>query len=144
MEIAERKSILEKCIAYYVRNGYRVGSQNDTSVQMVKPKTFSLGLAIILFLIYIVPFIIYLLYYLSQKEKTAYIMVDERGGIVVTDESGVARSYSNADTFLSAHPTGSTFRNAENDPGLTSSTKIVLAVLVLIVVSICVWLMYFS
>ena len=85
MENAERKTVLESSIVYYVRQGYRVGYQTEFSAQLLKPKQFSLLLAIVLFLFYIIPFVIYLLYYAAQKDKSIYLVVDEEGIISATD-----------------------------------------------------------
>ena len=40
MTIDMRRNILDKEIQSYVRKGYRVMSQTDTSAQLVKPKKF--------------------------------------------------------------------------------------------------------
>lgn len=104
MEISERKAILEKCIAYYVKSGYRVNSQNETSAQMVNPKKFSGCLASILVLTFVVPFILYLLYYLSEKDKTVYLQVDELGKITITFGNGEVRNYKSVEPFLPQFP----------------------------------------
>lgn len=97
MDTTEKKIILENAIAYYVRQGYRVVSQTENTVQLIKPKQFSLLAAIILVLIYILPFVLYLLYYLAQKDKTVYIVVNDEGKISVTDESGQLRIVDNVE-----------------------------------------------
>jgi len=71
----KRKEILDRAVAKYVKNGYRVISQTDTTAQLVKPKRFgcawmivslfSLGIAII--------------FYLIQKEQSIYLEVDLNG-----------------------------------------------------------------
>ena len=43
MNTAERKSILENCVSYYLKNGYRVNSITETSAQLVNPKEFNGG-----------------------------------------------------------------------------------------------------
>ncbi len=52
---------LDPVIAYYVSKGYRVISQTETSAQLVKSKKFSFFWGVFWFLIFIVPFVIYLL-----------------------------------------------------------------------------------
>lgn len=76
-----RRNILEQEIQSYVRRGYRVLSQTDTSAQLIKPKKFSFLLAVLLFIIMVLPFILYLLWYMASKDKTVYISVDAAGRI---------------------------------------------------------------
>ena len=131
MENLERKNILEDAIAYYVRQGYRVSSQTENTAQLIKPKQFSLLAAIILFLIYIIPFLLYLLYHLAQKDKTVYLVVNEKGKISVTDEKGQLRVVDNVQQLTSI---AYKFVPAENDPGYTNSTKIMLAVFAFVII----------
>lgn len=76
-----RRNILEQEIQKYVRKGYRVMSQTDTSAQLVKPKKFSALLAVLLLILMVLPFIVYLLMYMASKDKTVYITVDAQGRI---------------------------------------------------------------
>lgn len=76
-----RRNILDKEIQSYVRKGYRVLSQTDTSAQLVKPKKFNLLIAVILLICMVLPFIIYLLMYMAAKDKTVYITVDPQGRV---------------------------------------------------------------
>lgn len=76
-----RRNVLEQEIQRYVRSGYRVMSQTETSAQLVKPKKFHLLLAIILLLAMVLPFVIYLLMYMAAKDKTVYITVDSQGRV---------------------------------------------------------------
>jgi Mn2+/Fe2+ NRAMP family transporter len=64
---------LNEFVTRFVREGYRVTSQTDTSIQLVKQKKFSCLIATILFLFFAIPFFIYLFMYLGKKEKTIYI-----------------------------------------------------------------------
>ena len=170
MENAERKTVLESSIVYYVRQGYRVGYQTEFSAQLLKPKQFSLLLAIVLFLFYIIPFVIYLLYYAAQKDKSVYLVVDEEGIISATDENGfssikndtkkpatpkVNESPSRKQTEYLEQPEEPTPQGAghppipegnkrvpvrynfvpmENDPGYTTSTKIMVLILLIVFV----------
>jgi len=131
MEIAERKSILEECIAYYVKDGYRIASQTETSAQMVKPKQFSGCLAVILLLLFLLPFIIYILYYLSQKDKTTYIQIDERGKITITNENGVVKKYEAASELFATTPVFVSVAK-DKDPGLATNTKVIVAILAIL------------
>lgn len=76
---ATRRAALQNSIAGYLGQGYRVVSQTDTTAQLVKPKSFSCLLAVVLFLLGVVPLIIYLLFYLASKDQQVYITVDEFG-----------------------------------------------------------------
>ena len=53
---------LQAHIAWYVRGGYRVVSQTDTTAQLVKPKEFSFGWAVFWFLFFGVGVLVYLFY----------------------------------------------------------------------------------
>ena len=74
----ERRAILQREINSYIRRGFRVVSQTDTTAQLVKPKHFSLFWAIILTFL-IVGIILYLLYYLTKRDEVVYLEVDEQG-----------------------------------------------------------------
>lgn len=77
----QRSEILDKEIRGYVKSGFRVISRTDTTAQLVKPKKFSLLIAVICLLLAVFPFIIYLLWYMAAKDKTIYIEVDPNGKI---------------------------------------------------------------
>lgn len=81
MDIEQRRAILDREIQSYVRKGYRVLSQTDTSAQLVKPKKFSLILAVLLLILMVLPFVIYLLMYVAAKDKTVYISIDSDGKV---------------------------------------------------------------
>lgn len=66
---------LQAHIDWYVKQGYRVVSQTETSAQLVKPKVFSLVWAILWFLVAVVGLIVYLIYYASKRDKTVYLTV---------------------------------------------------------------------
>ena len=61
-----------------VKQGYIVVSQTDTTAQLTRKKGFSCLLFAILFILGIIPGIIYLL---VRKDKSIYITVDEYGKI---------------------------------------------------------------
>jgi len=76
LTIENRREILQHEINSYVKKGYRVISQTDTTAQLVKPKKFSLFWAIIGILI------IYLLWYLAKRDKQIYIEVTLTGKVI--------------------------------------------------------------
>lgn len=53
----------------YLKRGYKVTYQDADRVQLVKPKTFSLGWALFWFLFFGIGIVVYLLYYLSQTDE---------------------------------------------------------------------------
>lgn len=77
-----RREILMREITFYVRRGYRVMSQTDTSAQLVKPREFSCLIATIALLLAFFPFVVYILYYMSQRDQVVFIEVDPYGHIV--------------------------------------------------------------
>jgi len=81
LPLESRKAALQARINHYLGQGYRVVSQTDTTAQLVKPKTFSCLFAVILFVLMVLPFIIYLLYYMSKKDEVVYLSVDDYGKV---------------------------------------------------------------
>lgn len=77
----ERRNILNQSISVYLRKGFRVSSQTDTTAQLVKPKHFSLLLALLFLILWIFPLIIYIFYYISKKDELIYIVVDNTGEV---------------------------------------------------------------
>lgn len=72
----ETRSKLQQIIPFYLRHGFQVAFQNETSVQLVKTKEFAPFLALLLFLLAVVPFIIYLIIFLSKKDARLFIEVN--------------------------------------------------------------------
>jgi len=138
MDNSQKKNVLENAVAFYIRQGYRVSSQTENTAQLVKPKKFDLFCAVILFIILIVPFILYLLYYLSQKDKTIYIVVDDEGKISITDENGQIRIVENVQQL--AVPTPRSV-SKEKDPGIQKNTKIILGIFAVIIIIIIIVIM---
>ena len=68
---------LQDHINWYVNRGYMVQSQTETSAQLVKPKRFSLIWALIWTLLLFVGLIIYIFYYISKKDQTVYLYVED-------------------------------------------------------------------
>lgn len=74
-------SPLQAEIDRYVKRGYRVVSQTDHAAQLVRPKHFSFPLFVLFLLLFAVPALLYVLYYLGKREQTVYLTVDERGRV---------------------------------------------------------------
>lgn len=89
--VEQRSAMLDEHIGRLVRYGYRVTSRTQTTAQLVKPKEFSLLWALVWLLVTLCVFglgiIIYLFYYLAQKDQTAYLEIDSHGDVIVTPES---------------------------------------------------------
>jgi len=82
LTLEQRQNILQGEINAYLGQGYRVISQTDTTAQLIRPKQFSCLLASF-FLIFTLGLILilYLFYYLSQKDQALYIEVGVDGKI---------------------------------------------------------------
>jgi hypothetical protein len=79
LTIDERRAILQRMIQHYVRQGYHVVNQTDTTAQMLKPKTFSLFWALMWFLMLGLGLIVYLLWYWAKRDQVVYLSVNEYG-----------------------------------------------------------------
>lgn len=79
--IEERRSILQKEVTNYVRRGFRVVSQTDTTAQLVKAKKFSFLWAFIWLLALGIGLIVYLLWYWAKRDEQVYLEVDANGKI---------------------------------------------------------------
>ncbi len=78
---SERTELLQREITKYVRRGFHVVSQTDTTAQLVKPKKFSLLWALLWFLLFGIGLIIYLIWYWSRRDQTVYLEVSPTGKI---------------------------------------------------------------
>src|SRR5690242_16467895 len=78
---AERSAILDEEIKRWVANDYRLQTRTATTAQLVRPKTFSVALAVMWLLCLVVGLLIYLLIYLAQSDETVYLVVEEDGTI---------------------------------------------------------------
>jgi uncharacterized membrane protein len=81
LPIEERREILQAEIRKYVKRGFRVISQTDTTAQLLKPKKLSLFWAIFWFLMLFIPFVIYLLIYMARKDEQVWLEVDPDGKV---------------------------------------------------------------
>jgi len=80
LTIEERSAILERAIRDYQKRGWRLIARTEITAQLYKPKEFSCCLAIILVFL-IIGIILYLIYYLTKKDSTVYIEVNEHGKV---------------------------------------------------------------
>src|SRR4051812_24017998 len=76
---AARTAALDAEVPRYIRQGYRVTVRTATTAQLVKPKQFSILMFLLLSLLFLLPGLLYLLFYLSQKDQTVYLQVDKGG-----------------------------------------------------------------
>jgi hypothetical protein len=99
MENIDKKAHLDKATLHFVQQGFRIISQTENSVQLIKPKQFS-NAAFILIFFYILPFIIYLLYYaLLKKDESLYIVINEQGRLSITNALGITKMVDNIESF---------------------------------------------
>jgi hypothetical protein len=70
-------------IANLHAQGYRLVASRERIVQMVRPKQLNFLIAVLLFILGVLPALVYLLYFLSQSDAHALVMVDETGRVVV-------------------------------------------------------------
>lgn len=76
----EPGAVLKAAIDDHVRRGFRVVSQTETTAQLVRPKRFRFVLALVLALIsFGLLFLLYLLWYVAQRDQQVYLRVDEDG-----------------------------------------------------------------
>lgn len=76
---AERAARLDQQIAAYSRQGYRVQSRTETSVQLVRPKQFNLVAALLWFFCFGVGVLVYVAYYLSKSDDVLYFGITDEG-----------------------------------------------------------------
>ena len=75
--MASSSTALQNEINDYVRRGFIVQSQTETSAQLVKPKVFSFVWAFIWFLLLGVGVLVYIFYYMSKNDQTVYLSVED-------------------------------------------------------------------
>jgi hypothetical protein len=66
---------MEASITSYISDGYVVVNKTATSATLIKRKQFSTLWAVIGFLVCVVPLLVYLIVYASQKDKVIEITV---------------------------------------------------------------------
>ena len=74
--MATDTEMLQTQINEYVRKGYHVQSQTETTAQLVKPKSFSFFWAFLWLLLPFFGLLTYILYYMSKKDQTVYLYVE--------------------------------------------------------------------
>lgn len=67
--------LLAKEIQRYIKQGYRVVSQTETTAQLVRPRRFSCLAATLWTLLFGIGLIFYLFWYLGKKDDTIYLQV---------------------------------------------------------------------
>ncbi len=75
--MASNSTALQNEINDYVRTGFIVQSQTETSAQLLKPKVFSFVWAFIWFLLLGVGVLIYIFYYMSKNDESVYLYVED-------------------------------------------------------------------
>lgn len=79
LSMEERKEILKEEIMKYVKDGWQVVSQFDTSAQLTRETGPSCGIALLLSLLLLLPAILYLIFY--KGKEIIFIEVDGQGEI---------------------------------------------------------------
>jgi hypothetical protein len=67
--------------ARYQRKGFLVLDRGGTSMQLRRPKVFSLFWAFLWFLVFGVGIVVYLIWYAAKRDTLVLLTVDERGSI---------------------------------------------------------------
>jgi hypothetical protein len=89
----QRSAILHSELRRWVAHGFRVVTQTQTSAQLVKPKEFSFLLALVL-VFTLVGFVVYILWYLTAKDQSVHIEVDQFGRVLLNGQHLPAQSAS--------------------------------------------------
>lgn len=83
MDIQQRRDILGREIATYVKRGFFVQSQTDTTAQLVKAKRFSFLWALFWLVLGIgIGLILYIFWHISRRDQSVYLTVDDAGRVV--------------------------------------------------------------
>lgn len=87
------KSTLQRFIADFIRQGYQLTTQTETSAQLVKKKKFSFWIGLVTFILAVLPFVIYLLIYLSRPDDVVHLqlLTDLTGQPYLTITTGVGK-----------------------------------------------------
>lgn len=84
LSIEERRNILQRYVIGYVRSGYQIALQTDTTAQLIKPKRFGCLWASLWFLLFGIGLLFYLFYYWAKKDEVIHISVNEYGKVFIT------------------------------------------------------------
>lgn len=82
VRVADPAVLLQAAVDDYVRRGFRVVSQTPTTAQLVKPKTFHFVLFLVTLLLFGLG-LLYLFWYLAQKDTQVYLTIDADGRLRV-------------------------------------------------------------
>lgn len=82
---------LDAKIRRYVRKGYVVQSQTDTSAQLVKPKKFSFLWAFVWLMFFGVGILVYLLYYWAKRDHVVYLSTGSSKRVATQKHRGNSR-----------------------------------------------------
>ena len=82
---AELSDGLDRTIQYWASKGYTLQTRTTTTAQLVKRKKFSGFFAFLWFLCFGVGIVVYLLYYLSKRDRWVYVSIDRYGKWAVTE-----------------------------------------------------------
>lgn len=85
---SDRAAILDDEVQRYILRGYRVINRTATSVQLVRPKRFSLVAALAWLLLLGIGLLIYLMSYAGQRDEAMYITVNADGRIMRSGNGG--------------------------------------------------------
>lgn len=95
--VSGQSKLLLRVVGYYSQKGFRVTSQTDTTAQLLRPKQFNGCLAVFLFILAVLPFVIYLIYYLTSSDTVLYITVNPDLSVtfVKNDDKPITTRYVN-------------------------------------------------
>ncbi len=82
ISIEERRVKLQREIDSYIKKGFRVISQTETTAQLLKPKKFSFLWAILCTFVLGIGLLIYLIYYWAKRDETVYLEVTPEGKVM--------------------------------------------------------------
>ena len=80
LSLEARRDLLDREIARYIQEGFRVLSRTDTTAQLVKPKTFSL-VWFLIWMLLLIGWLFYVAYYLAKRDETIYLEVTPGGRV---------------------------------------------------------------
>lgn len=72
---AQSQAELDNSVASYVRQGFTIASRTPSTVTLVKPKRFSILMLLIGLLLFVLPLVIYLVYYLTLTDQVVEIVL---------------------------------------------------------------------
>ncbi len=94
----DRIAPLENAIEPYLRDGFRVVSRTETSVQLIKARRYNPTWGCLGFLTFGVFWVIGLLDFLLQKDRLVYLSLDANGTVLVDNKTPQRIAQDRADT----------------------------------------------